>query len=54
MDDEEKWWIEFNEKKPDENIVDTFESQISLGCLFYIFGAIFLIIWYYLIRFLDL
>ena len=54
MDDEQKWWMEFNEKKPDEDIVDTFESQISLGCLFYIVGTILLIMWYYIIRFLDL
>lgn len=55
MDDEElKWWNEFNEKKPDENIVDTFESQLSMGCLFYIVGAILLIIWYYVIRIFDL
>ena len=48
------WWLEFDEKKPDENVMETFESQLSLGVLFYLIGAPLMIIWYYIIRILDL
>lgn len=53
-DDVMNWWLEFDEKKPDENVIDTFESQLSLGVLFYLIGAPLMIIWYYVIRILDL
>ncbi len=38
------WWLEFEEKKPDENVIDTFESQIGLAMLFYIIGIPLLLI----------
>ena len=53
-DDLMNWWLEFDEKKPDENVMETFESQLSLGVLFYLIGAPLMIIWYYVIRILDL
>lgn len=53
-DDVMNWWLEFDEKKPDKNVIDTFESQLSLGVLFYLIGAPLMIIWYYVIRILDL
>ena len=39
------WWLEFEEKKPDETVIDTFESQIKLSFWFYIIGAILLLFW---------
>lgn len=42
------WWLEFEEKKPDETVIDTFESQVSFAGAFYIVGLILLIIWYYI------
>ena len=53
-DDVTNWWLEFDEKRPDETVIDTFESQISLGVLFFLIGAPLMIIWYYIIRILDL
>ena len=53
-DDVMNWWLEFDEKKPDENVMETLESQISLGVLFYLIMAPLAIIWYYVIRILDL
>ena len=47
------WWLEFDEKKPDENVIKTLESQISLGVLFYLIIAPLAIIWYYIIRIFD-
>ena len=46
--------LEFDEKKPNENVMETFESQLSLGVLYYLIGAPLMIIWYYVIRILDL
>jgi len=43
------WWLEFEEKKPDETVIDTFESQVSFAGTFYIIGSILLIIIYYII-----
>ena len=43
------WWLEFEEKKPDENVIDTFESQINFAVLFYIFAVSTLLIWYYIV-----
>lgn len=53
-DDVTNWWLEFDEKRPDETVIDTFESQISLSVLFFLIGAPLMIIWYYIIRILDL
>lgn len=52
-DDVMNWWLEFDEKKPDENVIETLESQISLGVLFYLIIAPLAIIWYYIIRIFD-
>lgn len=52
-DDVMNWWLEFDEKKPDENVIETLESQISLGVLFYLIMAPLAIIWYYCIRIFD-
>lgn len=43
------WWLEFEEKKPEETVIDTFESQVSFGVGFYIIGLMLLLIWGYLI-----
>ena len=43
------WWLEFEEKKPEETVIDTLESQVSFGVGFYIVGLILLLIWGYLI-----
>lgn len=53
-DDVMNWWLEFDEKKPDENVIETLESQISLGILFYLIIAPLAIIWYYSMRIFDL
>lgn len=37
------WWLEFEEKKPDENVIDTFESQINLAIWYCIIGIILII-----------
>lgn len=42
------WWLEFEEKKPDENILDTFESQIGLSILMYILAVPLILIISYL------
>ena len=45
-DDVQNWWLEFEEKKPDENIIDTFEDMVALSLYIYIIMAISLVILY--------
>lgn len=50
MDDDIKnWWLKFEKKKPDETIIDTFESQVNLAIWMYIILIILLSIWGYII-----
>jgi hypothetical protein len=39
------WWLEFEEKKPEETVIDTFESEIEFAMWFYIIASIFMILW---------
>ncbi len=39
------WWLEFEEKKPEETVIDTLESQINLCAWAYLLGVPLLLIW---------